>query len=439
MTTSRREFLAAGAAGALGAAGLSLGGPLARRVFAAPEREIALKQTLVVLFLRGGQDALNTLVPYSDGLYYDMRPTIAVPTPDKPNGAIDLDGTFGLNPGLAGFKTLWDERILAPVCNVGLGHPSRSHFACQDFMEFGDLGNAPRRGGWLNRYLAATAPAGAEPGELRAVALQGRLPRSLRGPYPVLAVDPARTLRRQGEDVLDLFADVYKRTPGMTGPEMGAEPGMGTDLAGEDDLVGNGRTTIETLRRLETILAEKPAGKEATYAASLGYLGQQLRMAARVIKSGRGVEVIGLDWNGWDHHIQEGGAAPNDLIRRMLTVLGDSLATFYEDIRPMRSYVTTVVMTEFGRTNHENGNFGTDHGHGGAMWVIGGKVRGGKVHGEWSGLAAGKTYEDRDLPVTTDWRQVLTEILGDHMKHTSPTSLFKGFTPTEKRLGLFTS
>ena len=276
MSSNRRQFLAAAAAGAAGATAF---GSLAHKAFARPEREIAVKPAVIAIFLRGGQDALNTLVPYTDGTYYDMRPNIAVPTPDQPNGALDLDGTFGLNPGLTGFKKLWDAGMLAPICNAGLGHPSRSHFACQDYMEYGALADPTVRAGWLNRFLSTTAPRGPE-GEFRALALQARLPRSLRGPYPVLAVDPRRYLRKQGTDVLELFDDLYKRPPSME------RPGMTGDRPDEDDLTQNGRATIDTLRKVESIMTTKPVGKEVTYPASLGYLGVQLKMAARVLKSG---------------------------------------------------------------------------------------------------------------------------------------------------------
>ena len=428
MSSTRREFLAATAATA---AGLTLYGPLAKSAEARPEREIAMKPSLIVLFLRGGQDCLNTLVPYSDGRYYDLRPNIAVPTPDKPNGAIDLDGTFGLNPALTGFKKLWDEKLLAPICCAGLGHPSRSHFACQDYMEYGALGDKSVRNGWLNRFLQATSPRGPE-GEFRALALQARLPRSLRGKYPVLAAARART-RGGGEDVLDLFDDLYKNPPSME------RPGMEGQRHDADELTANGKTTIETLRKLDEILSTKAHGHEVNYPATLGRLGQQFRMAARVLKSGQGVEVIGMDWNGWDHHIREGSVNENDAIFRMNKVLGDSLATFYEDVKFMKKKVTTIIMTEFGRTNRENGNFGTDHGHGGAMYVVGGNVNGGKVYGDWTGLAPGRSYQNRDLLVTTDWRQVFSETLHDYMRLHPSKQLFKGFTAAEKGLGLFKS
>jgi uncharacterized protein (DUF1501 family) len=429
MSSSRREFLAAGVAGA---AGLTIYGSFPKAAHAAPEKEIAVKPALICVYLRGGQDALNTLVPYTDGRYYDIRPNIAVPPPDKENGAIDLDGTFGLNPGLSDWKKLWDQGLLAPIVNAGLGHPSRSHFACQDFMEFGHLGNAPVRSGWLNRFLTETSPGGSD-GEFRALALQSRLPRSMRGKYPALAVAPSRQGRPggQGEDVLDLFDDLYKQPPSM---EMG---GMREERPDEDALTENGRNTIESLRKLEEILATKPEGEEVRYPASAGGLGQRLQMAARLLKSGQGVEVIGIDWNGWDHHINEGGSGEQDTIRRMLSQMGLATATFMEDVKHMRNKVCIVIMTEFGRTNRENGNLGTDHGHGGNMYLIGGKVNGGRIHGEWAGLDDSGSYQNRDLAVTTDWRRVLGEVLQDHMKLHPSKNLFPKWEPPAAKMGLF--
>jgi len=427
--TTRREILAAGAAGAAAV----LGGPLARRVLAEPEREISVKPTLVTLFLRGGQDALNAVVPYTDGRYYDIRPNIAVPAPDQPNGALDLDGTFGLHPALQGFKRLYDEGLLAPVVCVGSKHPSRSHFDCQDFMEYGAPGDKSVRDGWLNRYLQATSgPEGPE-GEFRALAMQGRLPRSLRGAYPVLAV-PERLgfggRRQEDEDVLDLFDPLYQGPPAM------GRPGAMGERPEEDDLTRNGRTTIDTLRRLEEILGSKPAGREVAYPAASGRLGQQLRKAARVIKSGQGLQIVGVDWNGWDHHINLGVPAAGNLYWDMLARLDSAVSTFFEDVDTMKNQIVLLIMTEFGRTNAENGNRGTDHGHGGLMFVIGGKVKGGKVYGDWTTLAPGKTYQNRDLEVTTDFRTVMGEILYGHMKLHPSRRLFKGFDD-ESKLGLF--
>ncbi len=427
MGSTRREVLAAGAAGL---AGMTFYGALAKKAAAAPEREIAVKPCVVVVFLRGGQDALNTLVPYTEGKYYDMRPNIAVPPPNEENGAIDLDGKFGLNPGLTGFKTLWDKGLLAPIVNVGMHHPSRSHFDCQDFMEYGAPGDKSVRDGWMNRFLSATSGPDAGENEFRAVAMQGRLPRSLRGKYPVLAVPNTMIQggRRAGgdQDVLDLFDDLYAAPPSME------KPGMMGERPDEDELTQNGRTTIVTLRKLEEILKAKERGKVTPYPAGAGRLGNQLRMAARVIKSGQGVQCIGIDWNGWDHHINEGGAGEQDTIRRMVTQMGLACETFFQDIDGMKNKVTLMLMTEFGRTNRENGNFGTDHGHGSNMYIMGGKVNGKKVYGDWD-LSA----NNRDLRVTTDFRDVFREVLHDHLKLHPSKNLFKGHTPSETKLGLF--
>jgi len=430
MSSTRREVLAAGAAGL---AGMAVYGSFARRAFAAPEKEIAVRPAVVVIYLRGGQDALNTLVPYTDGHYYDMRPNIAVPPPGKEKGCIDLDGTFGLNPALTGFKTLWDQKMLAPIVNCGVNSPSRSHFQMQDFMEQGRMSNSPVRTGWLNRYLEATS-AGENEAEFRALALQSRLPRSMRGKFPALAVAPSRARGRpqdKDSDVLELFDKLYKKPPSMEGA------GMKSERDDEDELTENGRATIDALRKLEEILTQKPAGKEVAYPATAGGLGMQLKMAARLLKAGQGVQAIAVDRNGWDHHINEGGGAETDTIYRMLREVGTAVATFYDDIEYMRNQITTVIMTEFGRTNRENGNFGTDHGHGSVMWVVGGRVNGGKVHGDWPGLAPGKTYQNRDLLVTTDWRDVLNEVLYDHLKLHPSKKVFDDFQPRENKIGLF--
>jgi uncharacterized protein (DUF1501 family) len=329
-------------------------------------------------------------------------------------------------------KALYDKGALAPIVCAGTDHPSRSHFDCQDFLEYGAPGDKTVHTGWLNRYLDATTGPSGPDGELRAVAVQGRLPRSLRGDYPVLAVPDslgAGGPRRRGgdEDVLDLFDPVYK-----TEPAMGAEPSAMDERPAADDLTENGRATIETLRKVEAIIAAKPAGQEISYPAAAGRLGTQLRKAARLLKSGQGLQVIGLDWNGWDHHINEGGPAETDLLYRMLLQLDSGVATFFEDIENLRSKVVMVIMTEFGRTNAENGNRGTDHGHGSAMFVIGGRVKGGRVHGDWPGLAPAKTYQNRDLAVTTDFRRVMNAVLYDHLGLHPSKNLFKGFDPAQK-------
>jgi uncharacterized protein (DUF1501 family) len=331
---------------------------------------------------------------------------------------------------MKGFKQLFDDKLLAPIVNAGSPNGSRSHFDCQDFMDFGTAGDKSVHDGWLNRYLSATSPNGAE-GDFRALAMQGRLPRSLRGDFPVLAVPDRLTFRGDnGEDVLALFDDLYKAPPSMQGArEMGTRPD-------EDALTQNGRTTIDTLRRLESILTTK-AANEAKYPLSAGRLGQQLLKTARVIKSGTGIQVVGIDVGGWDTHINEGGPAETDAMWRMLASLSESITTFFTDIQDMRKYVTMLVVTEFGRTNEENGNRGTDHGHGSTMFAIGGSVKGGKVYGTWSGLEPAKTYMNRDLAVTTDFRAVFSETLFDHMKLHPSKQLFPKFTPPETKLGLF--
>jgi uncharacterized protein (DUF1501 family) len=168
-----------------------------------------------------------------------------------------------------------------------------------------------------------------------------------------------------------------------------------------------------------------------------GALGQRLRRTARIIKAGQGLEIVGIDWNGWDHHINQGGPSENDVIWRMLSQLGSAVHAFFEDIRPMRRKVTLLVMTEFGRTTRENGNRGTDHGRAGLMFLAGGSVKGGKIYGEWTGVDEGRGFRDRDLPVTTDYRRVLGEVAGGFLGLDASKNLFPRYAPPAVKLGLF--
>ncbi len=430
MAISRRDLLRAGA---LGAAAAGLGGPLARRVMAAPDPEVSARRVLVAVFLRGGQDGLNVLVPYADPRYPELRPNIHLPPPGEDGGVLDLDGTFGLHPALTGLKRLYDEKLLAPIVCVGSPHPTRSHFDAQDFMEYGAPGDRLVKTGWLNRYLEATAPAAGPDASLRGVAMQRRLPRSLRGAYPALAVPASLGLgsRRprdgDGDDVLDLFDPLYGQ------PDAAA---MGGTRPDEDRLEAAGRTTIETLKRLEDVLASTGGRSAARWPSDAGPLGEPLRRTARLLQAGQGTEVVAVDWNGWDHHIGEGGPGEEGQLPRMLGQLDRAITAFFEELRPMRATVTMLLMTEFGRTNAENGNRGTDHGHASLMLAIGGRVKGGKVHGEWTTLAPGKTYENRDLVVTTDFRTVFCETLTDFLRLPADREVFPGFTGARK-LGLF--
>jgi len=369
-------------------------------------------------------DALNMVVPYKDKHYYDMRPTLAIPpeaTEGKP-GVVVLDKKFGLHPALAALEPFWKAGRFAPVVCAGSPHPTRSHFDAQDFMEYAAPGLRTVRDGWLNRYLAAThREVKKEALRLRALAMQGLLPRSLRGRYSVLAVPERDVLENQA--MLEMFGTLY-------GQGKGGMPAARRDEA--EDLRATGRYTVETLKRFRTIIKREESGG-AAYPG--GALGAKLRAIARVIKAGAGLEVAAVDVNGWDTHANEGGIAGGTM-PRLMKGLADSLAAFMTDLGPLLDWTLVVTMTEFGRTCRENGNYGTDHGHGGVMLLLGGKLRGGRVHGKWSGLAEKDLYQNRDLKVTTDFRDVFAEILTGHFRFKPPKGFFPGYKPSRVR-GLF--
>ncbi|MBL8992229.1 MAG: DUF1501 domain-containing protein, partial [Spirochaetia bacterium] len=337
------------------------------------------KPILVTIFLRGGMDAINAVVPYGEKSYYAIRPTIAIPSEkdgDRP-GVIRLDSTFGLHPSFSALKPFWDAGKFALVINSGSPHTTRSHFDAQDFFEYGAPGNKTMKTGWLNRYLQFTKGKNpSDPGaSLRALAMQNLLPRSLRGEFPALAVPDSRILGNQ--KVLGTFESLYGSPADMMG-----------DRKEDDPVVSAGRETLASLKIYQKAL-KVSSDRKTQYPASP--VGQKLKDIASVIHSDLGLEVASFDIGGWDHHITEGGV--EGTISGMLKNVSDSLAAFADDLGPHFSRTLVLVMSEFGRTCKENGTTGTDHGHGSAMFLLGGSVKGGKIHGTWTGLEEKYLYE----------------------------------------------
>jgi len=413
----RRDLLRAGGAGILA---LSLPWPAEtlRRAFAAEGKTPAM----VIVFLRGGADALNVIVPHGESAYYDLRPTIAIPPKDtdETRGVIELDKTFGLHPALSALHPYWESKQLAGIVNVGSPHPTRSHFDAQDFMEYAAPGSRTVRDGWLNRYLERTdALMSLAHGErLRALAMQGLLPRSLRGKVPVLAVPDQRVLA--DDAVLDLFGPLYEEEKGKGGAGESMDPRPDA----EDSVLETGRKTVETLKRFREIVKQPDAPGSAKYPKNP--LAAKLAAIAKVIRADEGLEIAAIDVGGWDTHANQGGNEGS--MARLLGGLGDSLAAFAADLGPLMDDTLVVTMSEFGRTCKENGNYGTDHGHGGFMFLLGGSVAGGRIHGKWSGLAEGTLYQGRDLHVSTDFRDVFAEVLRGHFRFKVP----KGFFPDHR-------
>lgn len=379
---------------------------LLRSVYAAESPR--KRKCLVVVFQRGACDGLNTVVPIGESNYYSLRPTIAVPR-DK---AISLDGLFGLHPSLAKLKPLWDERSLAVVHAIGSPDATRSHFDAQDFMESGTPGRKATEDGWMNRHLAANPESDATP--FRAVSMTPNLPRSLSGRAPAVAMVNIREFglrAANGPQVKRGFEDMYAD-------------------AVHDVLHGAGHDTfgaVDYLRRADPARYQPQNG--AVYPG--GAYGQSLQQIAQLIKADVGLEMAFTEVQGWDHHAAEGGAE-GQLANRLRELAG-ALAAFHRDLGNGMNDVVVVTMTEFGRTVRENGNRGTDHGHGSVSFVMGGPVAGGRVAGRWPGLHNGDLYEGRDLAITTDFRDLLAEILVRHSGERNLGAVFPDYATSPQR------
>ena len=377
---TRRCFLRASA---VAMAGVGVAPPWLVRTAAQSSTK---RKILVAIFQRGAADGLNTVVPFFEKRYYDLRPTIAVPEPGKPNGGIDLDGRFALHPSLRPLKGLWDTKQLAIIEAAGSPDPSRSHFDAQDFMESGTPGTT-RADGWLNRALPSRGHEPVSP--LRAIALGTQLPRTLRGPEAAVAISNLEQFRTGNQTANGILETMYS-------------------TSGDDKLGAAGKETFEAIRMIETI--NRAPYIPANGAQYQGQFGQSLQQIARLIKADVGVEAAFADIGGWDHHSNE---APQ--LSGLLLQFGASLSAFARDLGDRMEDIVLVTMSEFGRTVKEDGNGGTDHGHGNVMMVLGGAVRGGAVYGRWPGLEPEQLYEQRDLAVTTDFRDVLGELVSTHL------------------------
>ena len=402
---SRRLFLKNSALAMIGVG--SAPAWLGRALYAA-EGSGNRKKILVALFQRGAVDGLNMVVPFGEKRYYEIRPSIAIPAPGSgPVGdcAIDLDGFFGLHPALAPLKPIYDSGKLAIVEAAGSPDPTRSHFDAQDYMESGTPGRKATLDGWLNRALL---PENGEKSPLRAVSLGSSLARTIRGANDALAISNLGDFQIKDAKSSATFENMYAGTVDQV-------------------LHGTARETFDAVRIVQEVerKAYQPANG-ASYPA--GRFGQSMQQIARLIKGNVGLEVAFADMGGWDTHVNEVGVKPTvGPLANLLGEFGQSLAAFYQDLGDRMDDVTVVTMSEFGRTAKENGNRGTDHGHANAMFVLGGDIQGGKVHGVWPGLAPEQLYEGRDLNVTTDFRDVLAELTVKHLGNQKVASVFPGY------------
>jgi uncharacterized protein (DUF1501 family) len=383
---------------------------LTRAAFATMETG-ARNKRLVVIFQRGAADGLNIVVPHGEPDYYAMRPTINIPR----NAVLDLDGRFGLHPSMSPLQPLWQQGHLAIVHAAGSPDPTRSHFDAQDFMESGTPGVKATEDGWLNRSLHAL-PNASDKAAFRAIAMGASLPRILSGSEPAVAINN-----------INDFA-VGGRNPGAA-PIANAFESMYSQSV-DTVLHGTGRETFDAVKMLKS--ADPGKYKPAPGANySRGRFGDSLRQLAQLIKADLGVQVAFADIGGWDHHVNEGSSQG-----QLANVLGDfsqSLAAFWTDLGDLGEDTVVITMSEFGRTARENGTRGTDHGHANVMLVLGGPVKGGRVYGRWPGLDQSQLYEGRDLAVTTDFRNIISEALEHHLGNKSLQQVFPGFEAEQRK------
>lgn len=385
------------------------------RLAFAPKNSAPRGDTLVVVFLRGAADTLNIVVPHAEDAYYKLRPTLGIPRPDDNQASLrvlDLDGFFGFHPAMSSLLEAWDEKQLAIIHACGAPDESRSHFKAMELMERGVEDERGPASGWIGRHLATLDTGNHSP--LRAVGL-GEMPqRSLSGSVPVSALRSIADFHLKGDE----RAVAHMRAA------------LDTIYSGADSFSTLGQDTLailDILQKLDPTTNSQSANFPTTD------FGLALQQVSMLIKADVGLEVAAIDLGGWDTHFAQGGAEGQ--MARLMTDLSEGLAAFHADLRDRMNNITVVTMSEFGRRAAENGSFGTDHGHGSMMMVMGANVDGGKVHGQWPGLREGQLIGPGDLAVTTDYRDVLSEILVRRLNNPALSDIFPGYQATLR--GLF--
>ncbi len=398
---SRRSFLKRSA--------VATGGLVATQVFGDALLQSTWGATtgnnvLVVLSLRGGIDGLGVVVPHGDPAYAAARPSTAVPRASL----IAADAMFGLHPKMAPLLPFWTSGEVAAIQAVGLPVPNRSHFSAIEEVEDADPGSAIRSG-WINRMIGLNG----RDDDLEAVQIGDNiLPSSLVGPENAVAAASLDDLQVAGLDDYPArrYAALDTAWAGVPGP-------------------------LGAAARAATAISKGPGAKvKATPAGSVTYprewpasdLADALKAAARLIRADVGTDVITIDYGSWDLH-NNYGTVEWGMMQNLITGFAANLAAFLTDLAELRSQVTVVTISEFGRRVAENGNRGFDHGWGNMMLVAGGGVKGGRYYGRWPGLGTTQVV-DGDLEVTTDYRNVLGEVVTRRFPERSIATLFPGFS-----------
>jgi uncharacterized protein (DUF1501 family) len=404
---SRRRFLQGVAATSAGAVVTTMFGDAVRQTaFGAP----AGGNVVVVVSLRGGVDGLGMVVPHGDPGYYAARPGIAV----NAASLVAKDDFFGLHPSMKPLEWLYRSGELAAVHAVGMERPNRSHFLAMEEIEDADPGSSLRRG-WVNRMVGLDRTA--SPTE--AVHINGNVvPTMLAGPAPSLSASKLDRFALPGaKDPRDPWTDNRRR---QLHTVWGSARGP---------LGAAGRAALQVSRQLGPITGQAYRPRNgARYPQSWpgSPLGDALKDTAQLIRADVGAQIVSVDYGSWDMHSQYGHEGAGQM-QAMVTGFAQAVDAFMRDLGPLRARVTLVTISEFGRRVAENGNRGLDHGWGNMMLLIGGGVRGGRYHGRWPWLRPG-TMEDGDLAVTTDYRNVLGEVINRRFPDRSVAKVFPGLT-----------
>jgi uncharacterized protein (DUF1501 family) len=409
---SRRKFLQ----GCSAAIAALAGSRISQVAFAAPgAQSLAAQHHLVVIFLRGGWDALN-IFPVLDGpdrgFYEAARPSLKIPA----SALKPLNDTLGMHPAMAPLFELYQEGKLAVVQACGLQHDTRSHFDAMEFMELGTPGSKSSTSGWLTRALQTDQYL--NPQALMPVLASGGQPTAVLGQNNTVAMQSASdfSLWSSG-DFRPAQKDVLRRM-----------------YAGDDWLQVSGTRLLNALDVMENAgVSEYVPANGAQYPGD--YFSTSLQTVAQVAKLDLGLRVSTVDLGGWDTHEYQGDGAQG-YFGDLLGQLAGGLSAFYTDLGERAQNTTVVVMSEFGRRLVQNASYGTDHGHGSAMLVLGGNVNGGQVYGSWPGLSNEQLYDRADLAVTTDYRQVLSEIVSTQLGNNNIESYFPGYSANYQPLGI---
>lgn len=380
----------------------------------------AAKDILVVVFLRGGADGLNLLAPYADAHYHDARPTLALNAPGKGGaGVIKVDDRFGLHPSFAPLRNELEGGRMALVHACGSGDQTRSHFEAMSAMERGIAdAKGGMNNGWIARYLAAN-PGSSSP--IRALALGGLMPTSLKGSTSALAV----------QSLLDFNLQI----PEGAGSQDAWMKRLLSAYSGPSDVISaSGRATLQVLDRIRAATASDQSKNRKKRTDS--DLAESLDQISMLIKADIGLEVACLDYGGWDTHVAQGQTA--GWMPTLINNLSLSLAGFLDGLGEYKSRVTVIVQTEFGRRLAENSSLGTDHGRGGVLMLLSDHANAGKVVGDWPGLDKTQLDEVGDLRVVNDYRAVLAEVLAKRCGAENLNEVFPG-ADLSKHIGVIRS